>query len=770
MSSPLFADVDESEEIFDESRQKSPAAEVAPHNDEEQPVSPFTKSLHAPLLKGDEGDFMESIQSSLSDHSRSCLRTDSKPSEGEGYEVPSKTEEERAEGHNELTGSVEGSSVHRDGDISLESSTMETPQEFHSENVKSEVQQEIARKGSLSSNGSERPHVARILNSESPELRGHEDNTMLRSPSPSVEGHTSSVTSGASAVSPVEGNKEKAEHSERDEEKHKLEQENRNLLEEVAKMKAKIVELEDAIKQRDNEIAELKKQIKPDVSARKPLKSTSDATAKARVHVPAEKIIGDSVKKVPSSPGTIPKHPRSAVVPNKKSDEIEAKTAKEEKAKVPVSANASKRTTHPHDEGSGSPSHAKQPEAVKSRAPLPQKPKLSDHKHINGEESSVTVHAATLEQETGDVKEGEQVEKQSEGKLELVANPNETSTEPVPGTDKADSVATEDNVPRAKKVASLFEQQTTKAPETPPWKRQLRKNITEPKVETKAIVDPKLKPTSSVKTMGSPKKDHKSAKADDENKSASNRKHMSAVNISVSSKASDGSHAHEKSPEPNNVDSQEMSVHDSKPHGSKTHDAIAHDTIPHEVKSHDKHDPKLDKPHDTKAQETKVHQDAKVHDKPHDTKAHDTKTHDKNKDTKTHTKPTEHKVHDESKVPTTDQASSEVKSDEVQLRPKKVSTVEQRQSWLAPTETCETCHKTVYAMERLEADKKVFHKTCFKCCVCQKTLSVGTYAALEGVIYCKVHFKQLFKQKGNYDEGFGREQHKTKWLKKDDPE
>lgn len=27
---------------------------------------------------------------------------------------------------------------------------------------------------------------------------------MLRSPSPSVEGHTSSVTSGASAVSPVE--------------------------------------------------------------------------------------------------------------------------------------------------------------------------------------------------------------------------------------------------------------------------------------------------------------------------------------------------------------------------------------------------------------------------------------------------------------------------------------------------------------------------------------------------------------------------------------
>lgn len=53
------------------------------------------------------------------------------------------------------------------------------------------------------------------------------------------------------------------------------------------------------------------------------------------------------------------------------------------------------------------------------------------------------------------------------------------------------------------------------------------------------------------------------------------------------------------------------------------------------------------------------------------------------------------------------------------------------------------------------------------------TRSTGTYAALQGKIYCKAHFKQLFKMKGNYDEGFGREQHKTKWAKKDgeeDPE
>ena len=43
-------------------------------------------------------------------------------------------------------------------------------------------------------------------------------------------------------------------------------------------------------------------------------------------------------------------------------------------------------------------------------------------------------------------------------------------------------------------------------------------------------------------------------------------------------------------------------------------------------------------------------------------------------------------------------------------------------------------------------------------------LSLGSYAAMQGVFYCKPHFKQLFKSKGNYDEGFGKEQHKKKWV------
>lgn len=45
--------------------------------------------------------------------------------------------------------------------------------------------------------------------------------------------------------------------------------------------------------------------------------------------------------------------------------------------------------------------------------------------------------------------------------------------------------------------------------------------------------------------------------------------------------------------------------------------------------------------------------------------------------------------------------------------------------------------------------------------------SLGNYAALHGEFYCKPHFQQLFKSKGNYDEGFGRKQHKELWAHKE---
>ncbi|KAJ3252248.1 LIM domain and actin-binding protein 1 [Chytriomyces hyalinus] len=79
---------------------------------------------------------------------------------------------------------------------------------------------------------------------------------------------------------------------------------------------------------------------------------------------------------------------------------------------------------------------------------------------------------------------------------------------------------------------------------------------------------------------------------------------------------------------------------------------------------------------------------------------------------------------------------------------------------------CEKCNKTVYAMEELTYDDKVFHKSCLKCKHCSSTLKLGNVACLEGEFYCKPHFRQLFALKGNYSEGFGKTDPKKDWVAK----
>ena len=76
---------------------------------------------------------------------------------------------------------------------------------------------------------------------------------------------------------------------------------------------------------------------------------------------------------------------------------------------------------------------------------------------------------------------------------------------------------------------------------------------------------------------------------------------------------------------------------------------------------------------------------------------------------------------------------------------------------------CHVCEKTVYPMDRLSVNDTLFHKRCFKCEKCHMSLGMGNYACLEGHFFCKPHYQQMFKEKGNYDEGFGREQHKKQW-------
>lgn len=46
-------------------------------------------------------------------------------------------------------------------------------------------------------------------------------------------------------------------------------------------------------------------------------------------------------------------------------------------------------------------------------------------------------------------------------------------------------------------------------------------------------------------------------------------------------------------------------------------------------------------------------------------------------------------------------------------------------------------------------------------------VSLGNYASLHGNVYCKPHYNQLFKSKGNYDEGFGHRPHKEMWAPRD---
>jgi len=87
---------------------------------------------------------------------------------------------------------------------------------------------------------------------------------------------------------------------------------------------------------------------------------------------------------------------------------------------------------------------------------------------------------------------------------------------------------------------------------------------------------------------------------------------------------------------------------------------------------------------------------------------------------------------------------------------------------ISASDKCDKCGKTVYLTEKIvvedKDDKKLFHKACLRCEHCQVVLSLGSYASMNGVTYCKPHFKQLFAVKGNYDEGFGKEKHTAKWI------
>ncbi|XP_038906229.1 LIM domain-containing protein PLIM2b-like isoform X2 [Benincasa hispida] len=102
-------------------------------------------------------------------------------------------------------------------------------------------------------------------------------------------------------------------------------------------------------------------------------------------------------------------------------------------------------------------------------------------------------------------------------------------------------------------------------------------------------------------------------------------------------------------------------------------------------------------------------------------------------------------------------------------------------SFTGTLDKCKACDKTVYVVELLSLEGNPYHKSCFKCSHCKGTLSVrfffslirimsfvmisifdpsrwlrqmSSYSWMDGVLYCKTHFEQLFKESGNFSKNF----------------
>lgn len=85
---------------------------------------------------------------------------------------------------------------------------------------------------------------------------------------------------------------------------------------------------------------------------------------------------------------------------------------------------------------------------------------------------------------------------------------------------------------------------------------------------------------------------------------------------------------------------------------------------------------------------------------------------------------------------------------------------------------CKACDKTVYVMDLLTLEGNTYHKNCFRCSHCNGALvvllfllsfflhcyyvstvpwnsilkQISNYSSMDGVLYCKRHFEQLFKE------------------------
>ncbi|KAK3428695.1 LIM domain-containing protein PLIM2b [Eucalyptus grandis] len=67
---------------------------------------------------------------------------------------------------------------------------------------------------------------------------------------------------------------------------------------------------------------------------------------------------------------------------------------------------------------------------------------------------------------------------------------------------------------------------------------------------------------------------------------------------------------------------------------------------------------------------------------------------------------------------------------------------------------CKACDKTVYVVDMLSLEGMPYHKNCFRCSHCNGHLVMSNYSSMDGVLYCKTHFEQLYKESGNFSKNF----------------
>ncbi|XP_053281292.1 cysteine and glycine-rich protein 3 [Pleuronectes platessa] len=64
------------------------------------------------------------------------------------------------------------------------------------------------------------------------------------------------------------------------------------------------------------------------------------------------------------------------------------------------------------------------------------------------------------------------------------------------------------------------------------------------------------------------------------------------------------------------------------------------------------------------------------------------------------------------------------------------------------SDRCPRCSKAVFAAEKVMGAGKPWHKTCFRCALCGKSLESTTVTDKDGELYCKVCYAKNFGPKG----------------------